>query len=136
MHSPLSYGGPVATVQVANGPAALIDKNLGVLPAGLIFANHDLIGWRPAYCDGSARNEPKNIGPFGAIANDQISHIGHVVHLLIDFLIFGGRAADENDDIPGFLYRFLRIQVQISRELRVYWVRQPALSIAKQGIGN
>ena len=83
-------GGGTMTVQVTDGPFSPIGKDLSVLMTHLILTNHDWTGGSTSNCAGSAEYAWENTGPIGAIANYEISHIGHLVHLLLDFLIIDG----------------------------------------------
>jgi hypothetical protein len=61
------------------------EKNLCMLAAGLFLTDNDLISRRTTDRNGSAGDKPKNIGPFGAIPNNEI---GECPDISAFFLVF------------------------------------------------
>ena len=55
----------------------------GMLPAGLIFFDHNLAVGGTANGGSSAWHQPKNIRPVLAVADNQISYVGRVLRFFL-----------------------------------------------------
>ena len=74
------HGGPVAGVEIANGPDALGQEDFGMIPAAAIILYHNLVGRRAADRNVLPLDQAENVRPFGPLANNQICD--HPVFLL------------------------------------------------------
>jgi hypothetical protein len=61
---------PVAAVEIAKGPTFAGEEDLGVLAAGALVLNDDLVRGRTADRDDLAGGEAVDVGPFGAFTDD------------------------------------------------------------------
>lgn len=65
----------IAAVEISQLPFTMRGKDFGVMTAAPIVVDDDLIRWCATDGYGSSFNEPENIGPLGAISNDEVRQI-------------------------------------------------------------
>lgn len=72
LHSGLADVGAVAALQVSEDPFSAGVEDFGVITAGSLIFDHDLVGRGTSDINRSSGGELEDVGPFGVFPNYQI----------------------------------------------------------------